>query len=67
MATWTQLVWQQAAVALLNGEQNLRTFYILCHKIYLKNSKTSHFLTNLVNNVGTQTVLLTSSVFSFDN
>jgi hypothetical protein len=35
MATWTQLVWQQAAVALLNGKQNLRTlhtvFCILTH------------------------------------
>jgi hypothetical protein len=56
MATWTQLVWQQAAVALLNGEQNLRTFFI-----------TFHSLTNLVNIVGTQTVLLHSSVFSVDN
>jgi hypothetical protein len=38
MATWTQLVWQQAAVALLNGKQNLRTLHILYYnRLYIIN------------------------------
>jgi hypothetical protein len=46
MATWTQLVWQQAAVALLNGEQNLRTSHILYHNLlYIY-----HSLVNLFKN-----------------